>query len=107
MKLYQFTIPTHTNSGLSYEAARKAWETEALRIAGGYTKPDSYSRGAWRDPATGRVYLDQVIPYAIACERNVRDVLEVTFWHLFPDQEALLVTCLGDATIRERPSAVA
>lgn len=102
LSLYQFNLPTNTNGGLSYELARKAWEKEALTMAGGYTLAPGFALGYWKGDA--RTYKDTLAVYQVACYPDVLEYLKGAFWRLFPDQEALFCADLGPASIIERPA---
>jgi hypothetical protein len=100
--LYRFFLPIATNAGLSTEPARKAWEADALKRAGGFTL-NPFADGVWQGEG-GRVFKDRVAPYDVACEPRVCAALEDAFWRLFPDQEALALAALGPASIITRPA---
>lgn len=102
--LYQFNLPTNTNGGLSYELARKSWELEALKLAGGYTLAPGFASGVWKGES--RTYKETMAIYSVACEPRVAAALEDAFWRLFPDQEALFCADLGPASILTRPAAL-
>lgn len=102
MRLYQFTLPTHTNNRLSYEFARKQWAAEAVKIAGGVTVPQTFCDGVWKNDA-GDEFKDQVALYTVACDELSADKLTAAAFRLFPDQEAFLVVDLGEARILPRP----
>lgn len=104
MRLYQFTLPVRTNAGLSYELARKTFEREALKLAGGYTAPQSFKRGVWR--GAERDYKEEVAEYTVACEPATFKALLAVAFEAFPDQEALFTADLGPATIHTRPAEV-
>lgn len=102
MNLYQFTLPTHTNAGQSYETQRKAWELAAIAAAGGITRPTSFSEGVWI--YAGREYRESVCEYKVACdERTFKQLLDEAFL-LFPDQKAIFTVELGTASVNERPA---
>lgn len=105
ISLVQFNLPTNTNAGLSYELARKSWELEALKLAGGYTLAPGFSQGVWKGES--RTYKESVAIYTVACEPRVAAALEDAFWRLFPDQETLFVADLGPASIITRPQTIA
>lgn len=105
MKLYQFTLPTHTNAGLSYEGARKRWEAHAIAAAGGITKPQGFSEGVWRDG--GREYKETVALYSVACEPATFKLLLAHAFECFPDQLAIFTVELGSANVNERPLVAA
>lgn len=105
MKLYQFTLPTHTNAGLSYELARKRWEAHAIAAAGGITKAPGFSEGVWR--SGGRDYRETVALYTVACEPATFKLLLAHAFDMFPDQLAIFTVELGNANVNERPLAAA
>lgn len=102
---YRFFLPLATNAGLSTELARKGWEIAALNVAGGFTL-NAFADGAWRNEA-GRVFKERIAPYDVALEPAKLPDLLGAFWRLFPDQEALAFTRLGDATLELRPATPA
>jgi hypothetical protein len=103
MRLFQFTLPVHTNAGLSYELARKRFSREAVKLAGGITEPETLHRGVWQ--GEGRTYRELVAVYQVACDQETADKLLAVAWDAFPDQEALFVADLGPAVIHTRPAA--
>lgn len=103
MKLYQFTLPTHTNAGLSYELARKRWEQHAIAAAGGITRAPGFAEGVWRDQ--GREYKETVALYTVACEVSTFKLLLAHAFECFPDQLAIFTVELGEAYVNERPAA--
>ncbi|HLZ23656.1 MAG TPA: hypothetical protein VKQ30_16215 [Ktedonobacterales bacterium] len=103
LTMYRFFLPLATNAGLSTEHARKAWEAEALKLAGGFTL-NAFADGVWKSPDAPRVFKDRIAPYDVACEPRVGAALEDAFWRLFPDQEALALVNLGPASIISRPA---
>jgi hypothetical protein len=102
--MYRYFLPLATNAGLSTEHARKAWETEALKVAGGYTL-NAFADGVWKSPDAPRVFKDRIAPYDVATDRAGAADLTEAFFRLFPDQEALCVVKLGEATILPRELA--
>lgn len=103
MKLYQFTLPIHSNNGLSYELARKQWAAEALKLAGGVTAPLTFREGTWK--GEDRDYRELVAEYTVACTPKVYDALLAFAFDKFPDQEAIFTVELGEAAINSRPKA--
>lgn len=105
MRLYQFTLPTHDNKGLSYETARKRWERHAIAAAGGITRNDIPQSGVWMDG--GREYRETVMHYTVACEASTFKLLLAHAFECFPDQLAIMTADLGTATIHNRPKKAA
>lgn len=105
MRLYQFNIPTHDNSGKSYEAARKRWETMTIAAAGGLTKAPGFSEGVWSDQ--GKLYRETMQVYTVATLPSTFKLLLAHAFECFPDQLAIFTADLGEATIHERPQAAA
>lgn len=103
MKLYQFNLPTHTNAGLSYEAARKRWERHAIAAAGGLTRAFGFADGVWVDG--DRKYLETIAVYQITCEVSTFKLILAHAFECFPDQLAIFTAELGTATIHSRPGA--
>lgn len=102
MHLYRFTLPTHTNAGLSYELARKGFSREALTVAGGFTE-QPIAQGVWEGDA--RTYRETVVSYDVATNEEGSAKLLAAAFRLFPDQEALFVADLGPCAIHSRPAA--
>lgn len=107
LTMYRFFLPLATNAGLSTELARKGWEKVALATAGGFTM-NAFADGVWRNEA-GREFKDRIAPYDVALEPAKLPELVGAFWRLFPDQEALAFTRLGEARleVRAAPAAAA
>jgi hypothetical protein len=105
VRLWQFTLPTHTNNRLSYEFARKQWAAEAVKLAGGVTVPQTFCDGVWRGD-NGDEFRDQVALYTVAADADVADKLLAAAFRLFPDQEAFLRVDLGEASIIPRPARI-
>lgn len=105
MKLYQFTLPIHSNQGLSYELARKRWAAQALKLAGGVTAPLTFREGTWT--GEDRTYKELVAEYTVACTPAVYDDLLSFAFDQFPDQEAIFTVEIGEASINARPAAAA
>ncbi len=90
MQMFEIMRPVHFNDGKLIDAAtHRAWEDSVLSLAGGFTvMPEA--RGAWRDPANGRVYREPMSPVRVACLPNVaRCIAEMTKRHY--RQEAVLL----------------
>lgn len=104
--MYRFFLPLATNSGLSTELARKGFEAEALKLAGGFTL-NAFADGVWKAEGSPRVYKDRIAPYDVAMEPAKLPDMLGAFWRLFPDQEALAFTRGGDATLELRPATPA
>lgn len=104
MHLFRFTLPTHTNAGLSYELARKAFSREALKVAGGFTE-QPIAQGVWEGDS--RTYRETVVCYDVATDTGGSQALLEAAFRLFPDQEAIFVADLGSCAIHARPPAAA
>lgn len=100
MQLWEITLPARDNGGTPLHMAHKNFRRFLLETFGGYTEGET-ARGAWRDPDTGKVYSESVIPYRIACEAEPS--LDEAF-RLFPDQLAIFKAKIGDAEIVNRPA---
>lgn len=101
MILYEIALPTQTNDGKPYTAALFAWEHDALRVAGGYTKLP-LAQGVWVDMADGpgRVYRDTMQCYRIGVETEETFARLVTAaFERFPDQVAIFTARIGTATV--------
>lgn len=101
MKAFLIALPVFDNAGRSYDKAHAAFQKCALETAGGYTRRP-HGEGAWRDPADGRVYVDSMVPYVVACTRPRFNLLKREAFRLFPDQVALYWQELGEVHIERR-----
>lgn len=104
--IYEFLLPLADNRGFSTGSAILKFGEDALDLAGGWTKGPIH-QGAWKDPASGRVYRDNVIPMSVAATPAQANALSRAFFRLFPDQEALAIRAHGKLTITHRLSLVA
>lgn len=100
MKLYEFFLPVNDNSGAATGLARAQFQEDVLQECGGFSM-GAHKRGAWADN-TGKVFYDEIAPITIACEPIQRDWLLRRAFELFPDQKAIFVAEIGEATIYER-----
>lgn len=95
MKLYQFTLPTHTNNGLTYERSRETWETHVLEHAGRFTRPSTFDNlvigGHERRPM--RMSCAQ---YQVMCEPDLALWLGERALELFGDQDRIGIVQLGE-----------
>lgn len=101
--LYQFVLPDVANDGVTdYSDARRAFERDALSIAGGFTYLGT-AQGAWVD--NGKVFRERNHVYHVAT--NAKDAAEITnraFNH-FPDQFAIYRAEIGKGALVERRKA--
>jgi hypothetical protein len=107
MKLFEIALPDVSNSGMSYDIARKCFEDDALEYAEGFTALPA-ARGVWRaKPSLGdpspKTYRDVMHCYRIACDAGTFAILINRAFYLFPDQLAIFHAEIGEATISERP----
>lgn len=108
MKTYQVMIPFNRNAdskgrpGKPYLQEGKRWEEWLLNAFGGFTRLP-VSHGVWRDPATGAVYSDAMIPYQVAVGTD-HDHGRLTSMALkiFDDQLAIYTTYIGASFITDR-----
>lgn len=103
MYTYQIIIPTERNNcGGSYLKEIGRFEDYLLTTFGGFTRLPT-SHGAWRDPKTGTIYRDVVIPYQVAF-KNQWDIENVRAraLRIFDDQEAIYTTSIGTSHIAYR-----
>jgi hypothetical protein len=104
-KLYEIALPILSNDGSRpYVAARACWELRALEIAGGYTRR-AVGRGFWKHE--GKIYVDDMIPYRVACSPAQLQLLVAEAFRLFPDQVAICTTEMGEQNIVLREAATA
>ena len=88
-RLYAVNVPARSNAGRSLARKRAAFLHSVARISGGYTYHPATALGAWRDPATGREYLEHM--GSVDFIGHPRAVLKA--WHeAFPDQLAAMLT---------------
>lgn len=73
----QCLLPTVDNDGVAFTAADfAAFEAVLLDHFDGFSLLPAHVVGAWRDPATGRVYRDDLRVYAVwATEPGIPDAL--------------------------------
>ena len=107
MHLYEFMLPVTDNSGRPTKQALADWEASALAWAGGFTLMSEPTRGAWRDPGTGKVYVDYVRIYRVGCTAEQHRELLADAFALFSDQAAIFCACVGTAEVHMRPAAAA
>jgi hypothetical protein len=100
MKLFEITLPTTDNAGASLQTAHMLWQAHVMRIAGGYTEYPM-SRGVWHD-GPGKIYIDQVVPYRVACTLDQWQEIVREAFKAFPDQLAIFHAHVGTAVIEER-----
>lgn len=107
LTLFEIQLPQRDNAGRFTTLALKAFEQEALTVAGGFSRCAPIE-GAWRDGAEGKDYYDTMIPYRIACTRLQFTRLRGAAFRLFPDQIAIMVAEIGTAEIimRDKPLQV-
>lgn len=99
--LWEIALPVFTNDGRDYGDAHMTWQAKALHIAGGYSQRP-VGHGAWRDPKSGEVYVDHMMPYRVACSPEAFGALVDEALRCFPDQVAIYTARLGEATIVDR-----
>jgi hypothetical protein len=88
-RLYSVNVPARSNAGRRLTKQRARFLASVARIAGGYTYHPASASGAWRDPATGRTYLERMGALDFIGHRG--QVLRA--WHeAFPDQIAAMIT---------------
>lgn len=61
-------IPTHDNNGASLDALKNETIMRACDLFGGASV--SKSEGAWKDPKTGKLYLEPVFDVVIAMDQT-------------------------------------
>lgn len=70
-RLFEIMRPVKFNDGRRVPRAHhRAWERAVLEAAGGFTVL-AEAAGAWRDPATGKVYSEPMQPVRVACMPRV------------------------------------
>lgn len=97
--LFEIALPLNTNDGENYNAAHKAWTVQAAKVAGGFTQRPP-GLGMWQDKGT--LYVDDMIPYRLACSAEQFAALVDEAFRLFPDQLAIFTARIGDADIISR-----
>lgn len=96
--LFQINLPVKRNDGGSYADAIEAFEGEALRLLGGFTRLAN-AKGAWYSAETGKVYWDECAVYQFACTPRQFSDLGESAGILFPDQECIFMAHIGNASI--------
>ena len=97
MKLFEILLPLHNNSGISMHLAHVQFQAYALHIAGGFTKC-GVVEGAWRNDA-GIKMVDYLLPYRVMCSPEQWAQIVARAFALFPDQEAICHSHIGECTI--------
>lgn len=101
--LYQFVLPDVANDGVTdYSDARRAFERDALSIAGGYTYLGT-AIGAWQDK--GRVFHERNHVYHVAADAKAAARLTNAAFDRFPDQFAIYRAEIGKGAMVERRRA--
>lgn len=96
-RLYSINVPARNNAGASLTKARTRFLCSVARIAGGYTYHPANALGAWRDPATGKTYLEHMGALDFIGHRRC----VVRAWaQAFPDQIAAMITGPVPVTIQ-------
>lgn len=103
-RLFEIALPTFKNDGGSYAIAHAKYRAWLLQQFSGYTMLPA-ANGAWRDPASGRVYRDRMIVYRVLWPCTDEPDLLSRAFELFPDQIALYVSKIGTAEIVPHPIA--
>lgn len=68
MRIATINLPTHDNAGVPLAAETDTLRNMLLDSFGGFTESDA--RGAWRDPADSKLYVEPVTRFDVACEDN-------------------------------------
>lgn len=99
MKLYEVHVPLRTNDGRDYRAAIEEFENSLMDGFGGFHRLQPV-KGAWRDD---KDYIETMVPFCVAAKSisDKLDLRDLAFAH-FPDQKAIFVAEIGEATIYER-----
>ena len=93
-KYFEIQLPIRTNEGQSYICAHESFRELLLKIAGGFSQGQAV-QGHWRDPADGKVYIEEMTPYYVACDDHTFcRILQITY-ELFPDQKAIAIAHIG------------
>lgn len=100
MHLYQIILPVHTNAGLSYENARKAFCAEVAARAGGYAEL-AFAKNVWRDPQGGRTYSESVVPLQFITDDDTANEIVDAFKQHFPDQAVACWARLGEGFVEQ------
>lgn len=98
MRRYEIPLPLAPNSGGEYpKGTRARFLRRVADLAGGYTlSPDA--EGFWRDPDSGKEYVETMTPLQIACEVETLEPILTAFREAFPDQKSIMVTDTGAST---------
>ena len=101
MNLYEILLPVTNNDGERMHLAHGRLQDFLLETIGGYTECPNVE-GAWRND-TGLVMYDKSVPYRVTCHSEDWRKIVARAFELWPDQQAIFHTKLGEATIEERP----
>lgn len=95
--LYRLLLPVVPNTGGEYpKGTRARFLGEVADAAGGYTLWAD-TEGFWRDPESGKDYIEIMSPLEVSCEPHVLPHLVTSFKRHFPDQLSLMVVNFGIA----------
>lgn len=108
MNLYEIKIPLNKNDGTPQSWLVTQWENYLANRFGGFTRGLTES-GAWRDPRSGTVQREPVIPYQVATPGDAEfgSLLAREALRIFDDQHSIFVAKTGTAIIVERERAAA
>lgn len=99
MKLFEILLPVN---GMTRDyAPHQEFRTYVSELVGGYTQCPEVN-GSWLNPFSKQYELDHLIPYRVATTVTVWRLIVKRAFKLFPNEEALMWTELGQATIEYR-----
>ena len=97
MRLFEILLPQTDNDGQSMRQSFVVFEAYALHIAGGFTKC-GVVEGQWRND-NGTIMTDYLLPYRVACSPAQWAQIVSRAFALWPDQEAICHSHIGECTI--------
>ncbi len=104
LKQYEIVLPCDDNLGRTNARALAEFEKFLLNHNNGFTR-NARCQGAWKDD-TGKVYLDELVPYRVACGADAWAAILTMAFALFNDQKAIYYAEIGTAHIVERDAQI-
>jgi hypothetical protein len=100
MRLYEILVPVRDNTGtLIPQDTHKLLADRIVTIAGGVTLCEPVF-GCWRNPDTGQVQGERMIPLRVACNSHDQWPLVIIECQLaYPDQQELMSYVVGEDVV--------
>jgi hypothetical protein len=99
MKLYEILLPV-TNG----YARHMEFREYVSQVVGGYTQCPTVD-GSWLNPFSKKYELDKLVPYRVATTATMWRLIVRKAFELFPEEDAIMHSELGNATIENRRNA--